>query len=239
MKIIILGATSGLGRGTAELFAQAGHHVGIAGRREDRLIETTQKFPNHIVYEVIDVTSSEMESQLDHLINKLEGCDLFLYSSGVGKTNFDMNLSMEIWANDVNVNGFVKVMCKMYSFFKDQEHGHIAVISSVAGFRGIGGSSAYSAGKGYQRLYVEAMAHGTNIKKIPIYYTTIIPGFVDTEIIAGQKYPLVLSCNKAVKIIFKGLLKRKRFIYVDGKWRYISALMKIIPHKIWEKMVLK
>ena len=72
--------------------------------------------------------------------------------NGVGKTNFDMELSNEQWTNDVNVNGFVKAVCFMFQYFKTQGHGHIAAISSVAGFRGIGCSSAYSASKGYQSL---------------------------------------------------------------------------------------
>lgn len=239
MKIIILGATSGLGRGTAELFAAAGHQVGIAGRRVERLEQLYQKYPDHIVYEEIDVTDSYMEKGLEMLIQKLGGCDLFLYSSGVGKTNFDMEYSNEKWTNDVNVNGFVKAVCFMFQYFKTQGHGHIAAISSVAGFRGIGGSSSYSAGKGYQRLYLEAMAHASNTRKLNIKYTTIIPGFVDTEIIADQNYPLTLSCDKAVKIIYRGLLKQKRKIYVDGKWRYISGLMRIIPSWIWERMKIK
>lgn len=239
MKIIILGATSGLGRGTAELFAAAGHQVGIAGRRVERLEQLSQKFPDHFVYEVLDVTDPQLEKGIELLIQKLNGCDLFLYSSGVGKTNFDMELANEQWTNDVNITGFVKAVCYMFQYFKAQGHGHIAAISSVAGFRGIGGSSAYSASKGYQRLYLEAMAHASNVRKSNIKYTTIIPGFVDTEIIAGQNYPLTLSCDKAVKIIYRGLLKQKRKIYVDGKWRYISGLMKIIPSWIWERMKIK
>jgi short-subunit dehydrogenase len=239
MKIIILGATSGLGRGTAELFAATGHTVGIAGRRKERLEELQLKFPSTIIYEEIDVTHSDFVDKLELLIQRLGGCDLFLYSSGVGKTNFEMEISMEQWTNDVNIYGFVKSLCFMFQFFEKQGLGHIAAISSVAGFRGIGGSSAYSASKGYQRIYLEAMAHAAKTKKINITYSTIIPGFVDTEIIAGQNYPLTLSCDKAVQVIYKGLLKRKRFIYVDGKWRYISALMRIIPSFLWERMKIK
>ncbi len=239
MKIIILGATSGLGKGTAELFAAAGHTVAVAGRRIDRLEKLSQKFPDNILYEEIDVTKPDLENKLGLLTQRLGGCDLFLYSSGVGKQNYEMDLTLEKWTNDVNINGFVTSMCFMFQFFKNQGSGHIAVISSVAGFRGIGGSSSYSASKGYQRLYLEAMAHGAHIQKWNIKFTTIIPGFVDTEIIEGQNYPLTLSCDKAVKVIFKGLLKKKRTIYVDGKWRYISALMRIIPGYFWEKMTLK
>ena len=239
MKIIILGATSGLGKGTAELFATAGHQVGIAGRRVERLEQLAFSYPNQMIYEELDVTHESMIDQLNLLIQRLGGCDLFLFSSGVGKTNFEMDHSIEKWTNDVNINGFVNAICYIYQYFKNQGHGHIAVISSIAGLRGIGGSSSYSGSKGYQKLFVEAMAQGAHKTGTNIHFTTIIPGFVDTEIIAGKNYPLTLPCHKAVQIIYRGLLKRKRYIYVDRKWFLISILMKMIPNSIWERLRLK
>lgn len=239
MKIIILGATSGLGRGTAALFAQAGHQVGIAGRRMERLQESAEMYPNQMIYSEMDVTDPNIETKLSAMIEKLGGLDLFLYSSGVGKENFDLDYGIESWTNDVNINGFTKMICFVYNYFRVQGSGHLAVISSIAGFRGIGGSSSYSASKAYQRIYFEAIAQGSKSKNKNISYTTIIPGFVDTEIIAGRNYPLTLSCEKASKIIFNGLVRRKRYIYVDGKWRFIAILMRIIPNWIWERMPIK
>lgn len=239
MKIIILGATSGLGRGTAALFAQAGHQVGIAGRRMERLQESAEMYPNQMIYSEMDVTDPNIETKLSAMIEKLGGLDLFLYSSGVGKENFDLDYGIESWTNDVNINGFTKMICFVYNYFRLQGSGHLAVISSIAGFRGIGGSSSYSASKAYQRIYFEAIAQGSKSKNKNISYTTIIPGFVDTEIIAGRTYPLTLSCDKASKIIFNGLVRRKRYIYVDGKWRFIAIFMRIIPNWLWERMPIK
>ena len=239
MNVIILGATSGLGRGTAELFAEAGHKVGIAGRRIDRLLETAAKYPNQVVFKVIDVIEDNFTLKIEQLIEQLGTVDLFLYSSGVGKENFNVDYDIEKWTNDVNINGFTKAICFMYDFFSKQGYGHLATISSIAGYRGIGGSSAYSASKSYQRVYFEAIANGTKKLKRSIKFTTIIPGFVDTEIIAGRNYPLTISCAKASKLIYKGLLKKQRYIYVDGKWWFISILMKLIPRCIWERLSLK
>lgn len=239
MKIIILGATSGLGRGTAELFAQAGHQVGIAGRRVERLKESADKYPNQMIYSEMDVIDPDVTTKLSELIEKLGGLDLFLYSSGVGKENFDLDYGIESWTNDVNINGFTKTICFVYNYFRVQGFGHMAVISSIAGFRGIGGSSSYSASKAYQRIYFEAIAQGSKSKNKKITYTTIIPGFVDTEIIAGRNYPLTLSCDKASSIMYKGLICKQRYIYVDFKWRFIAAFMRIIPNWLWERMPVK
>lgn len=237
MKIIILGATSGLGRGTAELFAQAGHQVGIAGRRVTRLQESVEKYPNQMIYSEMDVNDPNLESKISEMIEKLGGLDLFLYSSGVGKENYDLDYDIENWTNNVNINGFIKSICYIYNYFNVQGSGHLAVISSIAGFRGIGGSSSYSASKAYQRIYFEAISQGAKSKNKNLTFSTIIPGFVDTEIIAGRNYPLTLSCDKACRIIYNGLIHKKRHIYVDGKWRFIALLMRIIPNSIWERMI--
>ena len=237
MKVIIIGATSGLGRGTAELFAQAGHRVGITGRRMELLEEIQSRYPNHVFVENMDVTMDNCVLQLESLIEKMQGVDIILYSSGIGKASEIIDYSFENETNKVNVYGFTQLIDYAYNYFIQQGRGHLAVISSVAGFRGLRGSPSYCASKGYQRLYMESLAQTAHRYKHNISFSTIIPGFVDTDLIKGQNYPLTLSCKKAVRIIYKALLKKKRTIYVDGRWRYIVFFMKRIPIYIWERML--
>jgi len=237
MKIIIIGATSGLGRGTAELFAQAGHQVGITGRRIGLLEEIQSLYPDHIFVETMDVATDNCTLQLESLIRKMQGVDIILYSSGIGKACETIDYTVEHETNKVNVYGFTLLIDFAYNYFIQQGHGHLAVISSVAGFRGLRGAPSYCASKGYQRLYMESLAQTAHHYKHNIRFSTIIPGLVDTELLQGQNYPLTLSCKKAVKIIYKALLKKKRTIYVDGRWRYIVFFMKRIPVYIWEKML--
>ena len=237
MKIIIIGATSGLGRGTAELFAQAGHQVGITGRRTELLHDLQTRYPVHILTETMDVTASDCIERLNVLIAKMQGVDMLLYSSGIGKANENIVFENENNTNVVNVLAFTQITDFAYNYFKEQGHGHLAVISSVAGFRGLRGAPSYSASKGYQRLYFESLAQTAHKYKHNVTFTTIIPGFVDTDLIKGQKYPLTLSCEKAVKIIYRGLTKKKRLIYVNERWRYLVFLMKRIPVWVWERML--
>ena len=237
MKLIIIGATSGLGRGTAELFAKAGHQVGITGRRGELLQEIQSQYPNHILTETMDVTSNDCVSKLAALIDKMQGVDLILYSSGIGTASETIDYAVENQTNAVNVYGFTQLIDYAYNYFIAQKRGHLAVISSVAGFRGLRGAPSYSASKGYQRIYMESLAQTAHRYKHKIKFSTIIPGFVNTELLKGQPYPFTLSCKKAVKIIYKKLLKRKRTIYVNEPWRYIVFLMKRIPVCIWERML--
>ncbi|MCL2311965.1 MAG: SDR family NAD(P)-dependent oxidoreductase [Firmicutes bacterium] len=236
MKIIIIGATSGLGRGTAEIFANQGHQVGITGRRSEILEEIANRYPNMKTAKM-DVIQEDTISVLEILIQELGGMDMLLYSSGIGKAILDIDYKNENHTNKTNIDGFTKIACFAYHYFKNQGYGHFAVISSVAGYRGLRGAPSYSATKGYQRLFTESLAQTSHHEKLNIKFTTIIPGFVDTDLIKDQKYPLTLPLKKAVHIIAKGLLKQKRYIFVDDKWRLIVFAMRIVPNWIWERML--
>jgi short-subunit dehydrogenase len=236
MKFIIIGATSGLGRGTAELLAKDGHIVGITGRRKKLLKEIQSLYPTTIFIETMDVTENNCIKKLELLIDKMQGVDVILYSSGIGTASEIIDYEIENQTNQVNVYGFTQLIDYTYNYFVKQGYGHLAVISSVAGFRGLCGVPSYSASKGYQRIYLESLAQTAHRCKHKLTFTTIIPGFVDTDLIK-ENYPLMLSCEKAVKIIYKNLLKKKRIIYVNGRWRYIVFLMKRIPIYIWERML--
>ncbi|MCL2290223.1 MAG: SDR family NAD(P)-dependent oxidoreductase [Bacteroidetes bacterium] len=236
MKIIIIGGTSGLGRGTAEILANQGHQVGITGRRNDLLEEIASQFSN-IKTAKMDVIQENTITVLENLIQELDGMDMLLYSSGIGKALLDIDYENENRTNKTNIDGFTKIACFAYNYFKNQGNGHFAVISSVAGYRGLRGAPSYSATKGYQRLFIESLAQTAHHNKLNIKFTTIIPGFVDTDLIKDHKYPLTLPLKKAVRIIAKGLLKQKRYIFVDSKWRFIVFAMRIVPSWVWERML--
>jgi len=236
MKFIIIGSTSGLGRGTAELLAKDGHIVGITGRRAELLEKIQSLYPTTVFIETMDVTENNCIQKLELLIDKMQGVDVILYSSGIGTASEIIDYEIENQTNKVNVYGFTQLIDYAYNYFVKQGCGHLAVISSVAGFRGLRGAPSYSASKGYQRIYLESLAQTAHHCKHKITFSTIIPGFVDTDLIK-ENYPLMLSCEKAVKIIYKKLLKKKRIIYVDGRWRYIVFFMKRIPVCIWERML--
>ena len=237
MKIIVIGATSGLGRGVAERFAAAGHQVGITGRRTDLLQLIANAYPNRMFTAEMDVTQDHATTVLKNLVETMQGVDLIFYSSGFGKVNPDLDIALENQTNQTNVVGFTRIACFVYNYFKQQGKGHFAVISSVAGWRGLREAPSYSASKGYQRLYFESLAQTAHRERANIKFTTIMPGFVNTDFIKDHRYPLTIPLEKAVRIIFKGLLKRKRVVYVDFKWRCIVGLMRIVPRGIWERML--
>ena len=86
-KVIIIGASSGMGMEVSKLFLEQGCHLGIAARREDRLQAIKQLAPDRVETMTIDVNDEHATDRLRELIDRLGGMDLFFYSSGIGKQN--------------------------------------------------------------------------------------------------------------------------------------------------------
>ena len=137
-KAIIIGATSGIGQEVARILVQQGWHIGIAGRREEALHALQATAPDRIVTEQLDVTEETATLHLHNLIKKLGGIDLFFLSSGVGHQNRDLQPDIELNTARTNVEGFTRMVTAAFNYFKEKGSGHIAVISSIAGTKGLG-----------------------------------------------------------------------------------------------------
>jgi NADP-dependent 3-hydroxy acid dehydrogenase YdfG len=94
-RIIIIGASSGIGRELALRYLKAGNKVGITGRRKELLDELQQQYPQQVCTEVFDVTGNNNIQHLNSLISQLGGMDLFLYNSGHGDINKELNPELE------------------------------------------------------------------------------------------------------------------------------------------------
>src|SRR5215471_1753641 len=108
-KIIIVGATSGIGRKMAELYIASGHKVGITGRRLELLQQLKQQFPAQVEYECFDVTGKENISHLQSLIDKLNGLDILVISAGTGEVSKQLDWAIDKKTVETNVNGFVEI----------------------------------------------------------------------------------------------------------------------------------
>jgi len=146
-RIIIIGATSGIGLEVARCYLKAGWQVGVAGRREEELEKLRQSAPGQVCTQRIDVTREDAPALLEQLIMKTGGMDVFLLSSGIGKQNLSLCPDIELQTAATNVSGFIRMVNAAYHYFEQQGKGHIAVISSIAGTKGLGSAPAYSATK--------------------------------------------------------------------------------------------
>ena len=245
MKAIIIGATSGLGREVAVRLSRKGWTVGAAGRRMEAL-ESLRSELGHdrTQIEQIDVTLPEAEAALDSLIEKTGAPDLFLYVSGVGYQNRELDLEKEIRTVKTNCEGMVRIVDHFVNFVRQHEtiytkahKAHVAVITSVAGTAALGTSPAYSATKKMQQTYISALVQLSRMEKIPVQFTDIRPGFVLTPILnPDKKYPMAMTSGQAADHIVRALEKRKRICTFDWRFRVVVFFWKLIPRGLWERM---
>jgi short-subunit dehydrogenase len=235
-RIIIVGATSGIGRKMAELYAANGNMVGITGRRKELLDEIENMFPGKIRTECFDVTGSQNISSLTSLIQKIGGLDILIYSSGIGEPAKELDWQLDKLTTDINVNGFIEIANWGFNYFIKQGYGHMAVISSIAANRGNSWAPAYSASKSFQSNYFEALAIKAYRMKKDIGITCIEPGFVATKMAKGNKQFWVVPLEKAARQMITAIEKKKRKVYVSERWWLIAKLMRLLPFWIYKKI---
>lgn len=236
-RAVIMGATSGMGRGIALGLLSEGYIIGVAGRREDALNELKAAAPDRVFTKVIDVTKDDGPELLIQLIDEMGGMDLYFHSSGYGKQNMDLSLPIECQTVMTNGYGFVQMVVTAFNYFKTANRkGRIAVISSVAGTKGLAAAPSYSATKRFDWIYIEALAQLAHMQKLDIAFTDIRPGFVATDFIAGDNYPLQLKTEYAVRHILKAVLKGRRKVIIDWKYRIVCFFWRHIPSCLWERM---
>ena len=235
-RIIIVGATSGIGRKMAELYAAAGNIVGITGRRKELLNEIENMFPGNIKTECFDVTGNENIERLTSLIQKIGGLDILVYSSGIGVLSKEVDWEIDKLTVDTNVYGFIEITNWAFNYFTSQGHGRMAVISSIAANRGNSWAPAYSASKAFQSNYFEALAIKAKKMKKNIEIICIEPGFVNTNMAKGYKKFWVVPLEKAARQIIKGIEKKKQKVYVSKRWWLVARLMRFTPFWIYKRI---
>lgn len=235
-KIIIMGATSGIGLEVARLFHQQGHIIAIAGRRMDNLQRISTELAN-CPYAQIDVTDTQAPARLQELIEDLGGMDIYLHVSGIGKQNRQLDTDVELATVETNALGFTRLVNHAWHYFRTQDSGHIAAVSSIAGTKGLGAAPSYSATKRYCNTYLEALAQLANMQGLNIHFTDIRPGFVNTELLSDSfHYPMMMQPVPVAHQIVKGILSRKRTVTIDWRFRLLVFFWRLIPSCLWVRL---
>jgi len=236
-KAIIIGATSGIGKGLAQKLADENYVVGITGRRKELLDELKSQKPNLFIPKTFDITdTNKIVENLEYLTKQLGGLDLIIISSGTGDLNENLEYEIEKRTIETNVMGFTCIANWAFNYFENQKSGHLIAISSVGGLRGSRIAPAYNATKAFQINYLEGLRQKATKLKSQIFVTDIRPGFVDTAMAKGDGQFWVASVDKATKQIFDAIKRKKKIAYITKRWKFIGTILKRIPRQIYDKM---
>lgn len=251
-----MGATSGIGQEVARLLAANGYEVGIAGRREERLVQMAQATPGIVTHRQIDVTKEDAPTELQKLIEELGGMDLYFHSSGIGWENVALDADKELKTVETNGVGFVRMVSAAYNWFAEQRadeakqraegdeqragdkerKARIACITSIARTRGLGAAPAYSATKRMQAHYLECLSQQAHMRHLNIGITDIRPGFVATDLIAGSHFPLQLKTEDVARTIVRAIERGSEVVTIDWRYRLLVAAWQLIPRWLWVRL---
>ncbi|MGL5683998.1 MAG: SDR family NAD(P)-dependent oxidoreductase [Marinifilaceae bacterium] len=236
-NIVIIGASSGIGRCLAEIYSKEGATIVITGRREEKLVEVKEICGGKCYTKVFDVTAIDsLHNTLNEIYELLGSIDLMIISSGTGELNPELKYELEKPTLDTNIIGWTCIVDWTMNQFEKQGFGHLVSISSVGGLRGSGVAPAYNASKAFQMNYMEGMLQKANKIGKKVFVTDIRPGFVDTAMAKGDGLFWVAPVEKTGKQIYTAIKKRKSIAYITKRWRFIAFILKHIPSFVYSKM---
>jgi short-subunit dehydrogenase len=237
-KAIVMGASSGIGKEVAKRLLADGWQVGLAARRQEALEELARPYGEAAIVAPIDITAETAAEQLRQLIVQLGGVDLYIHSSGIGWQNAGLAEETELQTVSTNGMGFTRMVGEAFRWMADHGGGHIAVITSIAGTRGLGPAPAYSATKAFQNTYIQALEQLANSRKLGIRFTDVRPGFVDTDLLKGTHYPMLMPCDLVADEMMWAIGMKRHVRIIDWKWRIIVFFWRLIPAALWRRLPL-
>ncbi len=236
-KIILIGATTGIGRSLAELYARQGFELAITGRRLALLEEIKLAFPNTTIHvRQMDVTELEASCQtMQELATTMNGFDMVVINAGVGFPK--ATAAQEMATIDINVRGFLALARWSYDYFKTQPSGHIVGISSIAAIRSTSYAPEYHASKAFMSSYLEGLRFRSAKSFKHISITDIRPGYVDTPLTKGQKGMFwVASSEKAATQIANAIERKAAVAYITKRYWLVAWLLRLLPDWVMAKI---
>jgi short-subunit dehydrogenase len=228
-KVIIIGASSGIGYELAKVFSEKGFEVGLTARREEQLIALQKELKGKSFIKKMDVSHfDEARQSLKELMSEMDGMDIIVLNSGIGWSY--PTPQQEIDTIQVNVSGFVNLANFSIEYFKEKNMGHIVGVSSIASIRGSAIATVYSATKSFVSSYMEGLRFRFAKKKLNIVVTDIRPGFVLTPMTEKNKGMFwVSSPRKAAEQIFSATINKKEVAYITRRWGIVAIIYKLAP----------
>jgi len=242
-KVLITGASSGIGEAMAIEYANRGYALGLVARRLDRLDALKDKLAGkgvQIVTRSLDVANDQdILPTFESIADELGGLDIVIANAGVtainrtGRDDFE-NERRVIQINLISAMATVDAAVRIYR--ERGIKGQVVGISSVSAFRGIPGSAAYSGSKAGFSNYLGAVRMELRNKGISV--SVVHPGFVATELSDNmEKFPFVITAEKAAEAIVSGIDKKTANIIVPKMpWSILSRAINFMPDALVAKV---
>lgn len=241
--VLITGAASGIGRQLALNLAAEGAHIAALDRQGDALDRLAAELKGKpIVCAVADVTDlAALRTAVPQLESRLGPIDLLVASAGIGIETPAESFRAEDFTAQIQVNliGVINTLDAVLPGMRQRKHGHIAVLSSMASYRGLPHMGGYCASKAgvnslLDALRVELRPHG-------IAVTTICPAWIRTPLTTPLALPdkNMMEVEEAVRLILHALHARKPFLAFPAGMAWQARLLRHTPRAISDWLTRK
>ena len=233
-SIFITGASSGIGKAISIAYAAPDVTLFICGRNMERLQQVKdlcQEKGSTVHICQFDTTDKEATKKAVYDAHKTKPLELVIANAGVsgGVLGLENTTQSIRQIFDTNIYGVINTVLPAIEIFKEQQKGQIALMSSIAGFRGLMNCPAYSASKNFVKAWGEALRGALRVDNIKV--NIICPGFVKTPLTDKNlfKMPFLMQPDKAAQIIKTGISKNKGIIAFPKIMHFSIALLTALP----------
>jgi short-subunit dehydrogenase len=240
LRVIVTGASSGIGRALAVEYARRGATLGLIARRADLLTQIASDLKVRSAQYALDVRDGlALARAAEDFVAKFGAPEIVIASAGVSAGTLteraeDRHVFQEIM--DINVIGMVNTFQPLISPMREAGGGTLVGIASVAGFRGIPGSGAYSASKAAAISYLESLR--VDLRGSGIAVVTICPGYIATPMTANNRFPMpfIIPAEAAAARMVNAIERRVRFTVIPWQMGVMGALLKVMPRPLYDRL---
>lgn len=237
-KIVwITGAGKGIGRALALKMAREGWTVAASARTEADLRSLVLESEDYRIHAFpLDITDAAANQQvLNDIEHKLGAIDLAVLNAGTHSPMTAKTFDVGIVRNlvETNLMGTVNGLGVLIPEFRRRGRGHIAVVSSVAGYRGLPTSAAYGATKAALINMCEALK--PELEQENVTLTVINPGFVETPLTSKNDFPMpfLVTSEEAAEAMYNGLINEQFEIAFPWKFAVIMKCLRLLPNRLF------
>ncbi|MDB5811080.1 MAG: Short-chain dehydrogenase/reductase [Betaproteobacteria bacterium] len=239
-RVIITGASSGIGTALAREYARGDVVLGLIARRKDALeqLKAQLKVPCEI-YPADVRDSAAMRAAAEMFISR-HGCpDIVIANAGVSTgtlTEMPEDLAAFQDVLDINVIGMVNTFQPFIAAMRAARHGTLVGIASVAGYRGLPGAAAYSASKAAAISYLESLR--VELRASGVKAVTICPGYIATPMTAQNPYPMpfMLSADAAATIMINLIDRGRTYAVMPWQMAIVARVLRVLPNFIYDRL---
>lgn len=237
-RVFITGASSGIGMALAREFSDENVVLGLISRRIEQLDNLANDLATDVYVYAADVGDSlAMKSAAEAFIQSVGVPDVVIANAGVSSGTLTSEAKDQVVFEQImrtNVLGMVHTYQPFVEAMKKRGSGTLVGISSIAGFRGIPGSGAYSASKAAATAYLESLR--VELSSSGVNVLTVCPGYIKTPMTDVNPFyiPFLMDADRAARSIRKAIIKKKRFHTLPWQMSLVGFFLRLMPRYLYD-----